>query len=369
MAVPLLLAAATGVAPAASAAAQPAPAGPAASFTINGFLNGVAAVSARDAWAVGSTLSGKTLILRWNGKAWKRVPSPSAHGPGADNFLYGVTATSATNAWAVGFAYVGTTGKTLLLRWNGKTWKRVPSPAPADLSLYAVAATSARNAWAVGADEHGALILHWDGTVWKRVPSPGLKGAFEAVAATSARNAWAVGFAGIAGGTGVPSTNRPLIMRWNGVAWKRVPSHLAPGLGNLRGVAATSAGNAWAVGCTGCSAEGAGDPLIERWDGTAWKHVPGPSSDDLDGLWGVAATAPTNAWAVGTPDGGPGHTTGIVRWNGHTWKPVPSPNPGGQEHVYGVAATSARNAWAVGQTEATTPFKSVISHWNGIAWN
>jgi hypothetical protein len=82
----------------------------------------------------------------------------------------------------------------------------------------------------------------------------------------------------------------------------------------------------------------------------------------------VAATSARNAWAVGTPGGGHGHTTGIVRWNGHTWKPVPSPNPGGQEHVLAVAATSARHAWAVGETEAITPFKGVISRWNGIAW-
>jgi len=34
-------------------------------------LTGVAAISARNAWAVGGTDSGKTLILRWNGKSWK----------------------------------------------------------------------------------------------------------------------------------------------------------------------------------------------------------------------------------------------------------------------------------------------------------
>jgi hypothetical protein len=57
-----------------------------------------------------------TVILRWNGAAWKRVPSPSPR-PSAE--LSGVAATSANNAWAVG----STGGKTLILRWNGKTWK------------------------------------------------------------------------------------------------------------------------------------------------------------------------------------------------------------------------------------------------------
>ena len=40
----------------------------------------------------------------------------------------------------------------------------------------------------------------------------------------------------------------------------------------------------------------------------------------LAGLEGVTATSPTNAWAVGIPDGGPGHSTGIVHWNGRAWK-------------------------------------------------
>jgi len=330
-----------------------------------------------------------------------------------------VAATSATNAWAVGF---GGNGKTLIVHWNGTAWTRVPSPSPGTFAtLSGVAATSATNAWAVGSAFRGkTLILHWNGTVWSQVPNLSLKGAFQAVAAISARDAWAVGYTGSPGGAGIPGNNSPLIMHWNGVAWKQVPTHLAPGLGNLRGVAATTAGNAWAVGCTGCLAEGAGDPLIERWNGTAWKQVPAPSPVSLAGLYGVAATSPANAWAVGctgclaegagdplierwngtawkqvpapspvslaglygvaatspanawavgTPSGGPGHTTGIVGWNGTAWKPVPSPNPGGQVHVMGVAATSARNAWAVGETEATTPFKGVISHWNGTAWN
>ena len=363
--VPLLLAGVAGITPATAAATQTRSPGPAASFTINGALSGVAATSAGNAWAVGSDGNGKTLIVHWNGTAWTRVPSPSLSGFAS---LSGVAATSATNAWTVGF---GGNGKTLIVHWNGTAWTRVPSASPGTFAtLSGVAATSATNAWAVGSAFRGkTLILHWNGTVWSQVPNLSLKGAFQAVAAISARDAWAVGYTGSPGGAGIPGNNSPLIMHWNGVAWKHVPTHLAPGLGNLRGVAATSAGNAWAVGCTGCLAEGAGDPLIERWNGTAWKQVPAPSPVSLAGLYGVAATSPAKAWAVGTPSGGPGHTTGIVRWNGTAWKPVPSPNPGGQVHVMGVAATSARNAWAVGETEATTPFKGVISHWNGTAWN
>ena len=80
----------------------------------------MAAASARSAWAVGYTYpigaGVKTLTEHWNGTTWKRVPSPSP----PRSTLRGVAAISARSAWAVG--YTGS-GKTLILRWNGKAWK------------------------------------------------------------------------------------------------------------------------------------------------------------------------------------------------------------------------------------------------------
>ena len=152
----LMAGAITGFAPTALATGRTGPAGPAASLSTSGSLSGVAATSAGNAWAVGATSTGKTLIVRWNGSAWKRVPSPiTAAGSG----LQSVSATSARSAWAVGF----TGSKTLILRWNGSSGKRVPSPSPGGPSfLLGVAATSARSAWAVGtANVKGGLeILH-----------------------------------------------------------------------------------------------------------------------------------------------------------------------------------------------------------------
>ena len=67
----------SGLAEAGAAGAAPARSfGPSASLPVFGFLNGVAATSARNVWAVGGTNGGKTLIVHWNGSAWRRVPSP-----------------------------------------------------------------------------------------------------------------------------------------------------------------------------------------------------------------------------------------------------------------------------------------------------
>jgi hypothetical protein len=181
--------------------------------------------------------------LHWNGTSWTRVPSPTVAG---DTFLEGVAATSPRNAWAVGET-IG--GKAVILHWNGTSWTEVPSPVPG-AQLAEVAATSAGSAWAVGATSGltGAVacagnsspagiagrlftseprlsaagsrtvILHWNGSRWQREssPNPASKNALLGVAATSARNAWAVGATGNVFGT----TAKALILRWNGHTWQ-----------------------------------------------------------------------------------------------------------------------------------------------------
>jgi len=134
-------------------------AGPAsrlASVSGGGILYDVAATSAHSAWAVGQTgsmFSAKpaTMVERWRGGAWRRLPGPTGASGGS---LDAVAATSAGHAWAVGQAGgpLGSRTATLIERWNGTRWRIVPSPNPASggRALYTLAVTSARSAWAVG---------------------------------------------------------------------------------------------------------------------------------------------------------------------------------------------------------------------------
>jgi hypothetical protein len=318
-------------------------------------LSGVAVLSSCNAWAVGTYSSGsgvnQTLILHWNGAVWKQVPSPNS--ASARNFLTGVAAISATNIWAVGFTFTtATREQTLILHWNGTVWKQVPSPNPSSAGnpLTGVAATSARNAWAVGASfrpfgGERPLILHWNGTAWRSVVVPKhLDGIIGGVAATSASNAWAVGSPFVVGG--------PFILHWNGTAWRRVVIP-KPGIREiLSGVAATSARNAWAVGSSFPTERGQPiDTLILHWNGTAWKRVksPTPNPRNNNFLKGVAATAARNAWAVGSFRTLSGNRTLILHWNGTAWKRVKSPDPSSTTNLlFGVAASSSRDIWAVG---------------------
>jgi hypothetical protein len=130
-------------------------------------LTGIAVTSAADAWAVGFAGNGfaeQTLIPHWNGRKWSRVASPDLGGPRNTNSLNGVAATSASNVWAVGIATHGGQNNTLILRWNGTKWTHVPSPDPGSSNdLDAVAASSAANAWAVGSFNgiiHQTLAIH-----------------------------------------------------------------------------------------------------------------------------------------------------------------------------------------------------------------
>jgi len=325
-------------------------------------LAAAAVLSPCYAWAVGtfrtSSTEHQTLIEHFNGSDWNKVVSPNV-GSANDDVLNGVAVTSTSNAVAVGTYSNGTARQTLVLRWTGSAWTHVSSPNPAGPSfddvLNGVGAISATNAWAVGSFTSGGadhtLIEHWNGTAWKQVPSPdpGTSGALYTVAATSASNAWAVGsyFSGAAFQT--------LIVRWDGSSWKRVPSPNPGGSSNnnfLRGVAATSGSNAWAVGDFHNGT--AFRTLIERWNGTAWKRVRspnpgGPSNDNL--LSSVAATSASSAIAVGSYRSGGVRRTLTARWNGSSWKGAASPNPAGASFdnvLVGVDASSATNVWAVG---------------------
>jgi len=74
----------------------------------------VTATSARNAWAVGTYTAGghtKSLILAWNGRAWRQVPTPRL---GTTSELAGVTAVSASNIWAVGSFSSGGSGSRVL---------------------------------------------------------------------------------------------------------------------------------------------------------------------------------------------------------------------------------------------------------------
>jgi hypothetical protein len=274
-------------------------------------LAGASAASARQVWAVGDTLSGtaeKALILDWNGTSWQQFKRVNLNPAAQSTQLSAVATSSASNGWAVGQELTGGRRLALALRWNGTAWTQAKTPSPpagTDANLSGVTVTSPRNAWAVGALQQPngpahALILHWTGSTWKKMGAPNPGGAaratfLSAVVATSARNAWAVGR------YDAGSATRPLIIHWNGKAWRQVPSpRFAAGFVNLGALAATSARDAWAAGDVDEQ-----HTLILHWNGSSWRRVNSPDIGSKDELDAVGASSPTDVWAVGTFNGAP----------------------------------------------------------------
>ena len=353
----LLAGVAAGVVPSQGAAAgvRDGAAGQASSSLLYPGLFSVAATSSGNAWAVGEYDSGqvnRTLIVHWNGKTWRQVPSPNPS-PAGDS-LNGVAATSASRVWAVGEQ----NGHSLVLQWNGKAWRQVRSPDIGNLS--SVAATSATSAWAVGiGGSKGNLtaIMHWNGKTWRVTPSPVKVGNLQAVAATSAGNAWAVGFSG-------PWTNsKALAEHWNGKVWQVVHSPDPANAGILLGVAATSASNAWAV--SGAFRQGFGSSIsvINHWNGKTWTRTASPNPVGGAVFYSVAAISVGDAWSVGTDTHTATWQNVIAHWNGKAWKLVPSPI--GDGSLFGVTAASATSVWAVGAGGSS----AIIEHWNGTRWS
>ena len=327
-------------------------------------LHDVAAVSSDDVWAVGSYADGYTstltLIQHWDGSAWDIVPSPNV--VIQFNALEGVAAVSSNDVWAVGSYRSGGITRTLIEHWDGNTWSIVPSPNvdALDSALAGVAAVSSNDVWAVGsyADDVGGgyqtytLIEHWDGNTWSIVPSPspstqynGLSG----VAAVSSSDVWAVGV----------YLNGTLIEHWDGSTWSVVPS---PGSGNLTGVAALSSDDVWAVGY------GSRYTVIEHWDGSTWSIVPSPNGGDSNYLHGIAAVSADDIWAVGTySNSGSASQTLISHWDGSTWSIVPSPSPGTQFNIlWGIGAVSASDVWAVGFYHNGSADLTLVERYNPI---
>ena len=275
----------------------------------NASLEGVTALSSNDAWAVGFSSqdvdTATTLIMHWDGKQWTTVPSPSI--PNGVNGLSAVTAVSANDAWAVGSYRTTSLTRRLILHWDGNRWDLVMGLDPADAGeLHGIAAASAGDIWAVGSG--GAQLLHWDGARWSAALTPDLGNAARlfGVVARGPDDVWAVGSYNYYGSL------KTLTLHWNGSAWSIVPSP-SPGQSNeLHAVTAVSTSDIWAVGDRDMLRPQ--DPFVIHWDGLRWSEVPQPQDVRILHLETVAATPNGEGWDVWV--GGTVYGSGLMLNNG-----------------------------------------------------
>jgi hypothetical protein len=318
----------------------------------NNFLYGADATDTTHVWAVGEVAPRPgtgpihSQILRHDGTAWR--PAPMS-GFSSETTLYAVDAVTATQAWAVGTSRPSYSGsRTLVARWNGTNWTPEPSPnaTPNGGNSLSGVAAAGGTVWAVGTySESGSyashgLVLQRTGGTWRRSSTPRVSAIewFEAVDATGPADVWVVG-TGSSGGDTISST--PLALRWNGSTWTSLPPP-NPGYAGLSAVEAIAANNVWVAGRVQTDINGM-QPYIARWNGTSWRRIATPAIIGGGELSDIVALSPTNILAIGT--GGSGGRSIVLHWNGSTWTQETAPDA---VHLTAAAAAGPNTYWAVG---------------------
>ncbi|PJJ00776.1 hypothetical protein BX264_1065 [Streptomyces sp. 2333.5] len=280
---------------------------------------------------------------------WHTTPVPVTKGD-----LTAIAALSDKQAWAVGYRLKSATAlEAVALRWDGTSWTQ-ESTLPDNTFPQALAVRSATDIWTVG-----SASVHWDGTKWttyQLAKDPGGRVVPDAVTTTSDGKAWTVGRA----------MNRsvkdgvPAIQSWDGKSWHRqtLPD---VGKGELSSVTAVAPDDIWAVGTAyATDASSPQTALLLHWDGTAWKRItaPGPQ-ESHNWLGGVTAFGADDVWAVGGSTSGGAERPYAVHWNGTAWTAAKTPDVA-DGRLRAVGRTRNGELWAVGGKGAA----SVALRWN-----
>lgn len=199
--------------------------------------------------------------------------------------------------------------------------------------------------------------------VVKEIGPAGCQSFLSDVLATGSRDAWAAGDMSISCGA-----TRPLVEHWNGRAWRQRPLPEAlDSYDGLVAIGASSASNAWLI----ASQENSSVLARLTWNGKTWKaarlpswvsrKTSGLSLDDV-----LAVFGPANVWNFSLD--ARQNPAMAARFNGRTWRRVYLPGA-----PVAVSAVTAGDIWAVGPSRKTMskPVAQrvyVAMHWNGRTW-
>lgn len=278
-------------------------------FATNTFMEGVTAVGAKHAWAVGYDYP-RGFVLSWNGKTWRPMKA-LPHG----DLPMAVAASSPANVWV----FSETANGAQASRWNGHRWLRVPMPAE-DIGVGAAAVSSATDVWY----SDGQQLLHWNGHRWSTEITPAPVG----VASGPGGQVWEA-LAGRAG----DHRSRLIVRRWNGRSWISVRVPHIPVIADARDSLSIASARNIAI-LTAMSKKGRPVKRGVFWAAGRWKVVALPWFQA--GGSGLAAAGRRLTWA-----------SPRALFTGRQW--LPGPLTVGAIAMAGVPGTSA--TWAVGKSD------------------
>ncbi len=224
---------------------------------------------------------GDAAAQRWNGTSWRVLPLPrSGLGLGA------VACRSTSFCLAVGSQqnHAGTVSQSRALRWDGKGWRATYPPSPGrSAALSGVACRSTSACMAVGWRGHCHqpaqplgprcfFSIRWDGRNWTELPSPARTPLVASVACGSATGCAAAGDCNVTANCRGTTT-----LIWNGRSWRpRLARAPGPHGNSLEAIACWRRTACVATGGATGSA-GALLTLAEAWNGSGWRVLPTPS--------------------------------------------------------------------------------------------
>jgi hypothetical protein len=327
------------------------------------------------------------------GSGWKAQPTPVPSQAG-DSILSAVDCPSSRSCTAVGSQEVPTPffgarsagARPLAEHWDGTSWRSQLGPIPesaTDAEFHGVSCV-ASSCMAVGEYQtrmtpERTLAESWDGRQWTLhlPPNPTTEDVeevvLEDVACVSANDCTAVGHFSYEVAL-LGEAAAPLIERWNGKAWRleRAENRQAFGDTELQAVACASVGRCMTVGFQ-VRPNGSYGTLAEIPDGSTWKILPTQDPPGSPGaeLSDVACPLPDRCIAVGSSVSPSGSTTLAESWDGTRWTIEPTPSPPGSTSnaLTAIDCPHWDVCYASGIYWNGSPIGRAFSAmWNGVAW-
>lgn len=228
-------------------------------------------VSENDAWAS----SAGDGLYHWDGTTWSKEPGTEAMGNMMSGWG-GISMLSATEGWAVKWGYIW--------HYSDGRWidaRNRIADGTGDIQLFGLTMVSANDGWAVGL---GGVIMRYDGKVWKKVESPVASRyphqavGLTAVSMVSSDEGWSVGTSNLDGRV------KSVILHYVGGRWTLTDDDMDA---DLKTLAMVSPSEGWAATVT----TGA---VLHYHDGH-WTvaHVPGDSA-----IQHLSMDSPEDGWAL-----------------------------------------------------------------------
>ena len=289
--------------------------------------------------------------------------------------LSAVSCTTTTSCSAVGtYQTIRGINRTLAMRMNGQGWSLESTPNTASNEynrLEGVDCVDETFCMAVGNSSpdyyRSILTMVRDGSTWSIVPgpatSPTSSASLTSVSCVSNSMCVAVGTLE----TGV-SAKTPLILRWDGSSWSHMPAPSLPSdrYNILNSVSCISATFCTAVGKHRKNLNIGQEvgTLVITWNGSSWSNVNAPLNTTLDwvNLASIDCASRESCVSVGDYRSDTGPIDGpilplILRWDGTNWtrESPPAVRDSAEIYLHSVSCTSPSACAVIGLKWSSSP--------------